>query len=201
MSENDRPYKVKEEHSETIQNVPEERGLDASKYHKTVGGTIVPQTTEFGGVVHAEKQEIPIQEVTMPAEGDVVTQSVGVYNKQELETPSESIAPSGLVASVSHKPGGFPPNSPKRELFKVTMESAVFGKVVIPVVETLLGDDCTVLVTDSSDGFIFTPPISNTPFKVTFEGDKEGTMMFFCGQTFMRPSLKEQYLLLVHADK
>lgn len=197
MTTNAQPYKIKEEHEEIIKVDPSQAGLSAGEYHKVAGGVIVPQVTPTGGTMYEGKQEITIQEVEMPAEGDTVTKKVGVFNKKDSETPSESIAPSELVASVSQSPKGSPP---KRKLIKVTLDSPLFGKVTIPVVESLPGDKCVVLVTDSSDGFSFVPPVSETPFTVTFEGNKKETKMCYCGQTFTRPSLKEQYLLLVHAE-
>lgn len=195
----DKPYVIKEEHNEVVKVSPDQANLNADEYHEVPGGVIVPQITHFGAVQYGgAKQEIPIMEV-VEGENGSHTEPLGTINKQkDSEASSDSIAPSELVASVSQSPKGPPPKP--RKLIKVTLDSPVFGKVVIPAVEILAGNGCTVLVTDSSDGFSFVPPVSDKPFTVDQAGKKMGNM-FYCGQTFDRPSQKEQYLLLVHADK
>jgi hypothetical protein len=193
----DKPYRIKEEHSEAFQVNPAEADLAADKYHKVPGGVIVPQTSEFGGIAYGGKSEIVIQEVTMPGDegGDVVTKPVGVFQKsKDSDSPPGSIAPSGLVAPVSHSPGESP--LPKRKLIKVTLDSPIFGKVQLPVIAVETGTDCMVLVTDASEGFSFVPPVSDKAFTVNIDGKESGKAMF-CGQSFERKTLKEQHLVLV----
>jgi len=189
----EKPYRIKPEHAAVISVVENEAELDADKYHEVPGGVIVPQTRVEGDTPYGKSlQNIPIVEVVETEGMGVSSTPVGVFQKSE-ETPPDKVAPPGLVAPVS-QPEASP--LPKRKLIKVELNSTIFGKVTLPVVEAARGDDCLVLVTDASDGFSFVPPVSETAFTVTINGKDEGHAEF-CGQTFERKTTQEQYLIMV----
>jgi hypothetical protein len=217
-----KPYKIKGEHSEMLSVPPEDKDLNADEYHKIPGGVILPQTREYGGKEYgADEEAIPIVEINMGSEDEPATKKqVGVFqrNSKVKGTSPDNVAPSGLVAPASH-PAVSPLSLPadpqaKKELTKVVLDSKVFGKVTIPASEVVQGVGCILVILDSSDGFTFVPPTSETTFrfqapKVTIvECDKltginrildveVDAQAFFCGQTFERPSVNEQGLIFI----
>jgi len=194
----DKPYKIKDEHEDVIKISPQEADLDANEYHKVPGGVIVPQSTEFGGVVfEGDHQEIPVVEVSMAAsdgDGETRSKTVAVHqrNKPLQEVPPENVAPSGLVAPVSQP--AVPPPKPTEQ---IVLKSDLFGTIKLPVNDVIHGEGCIILVT--AEQFSFVPPVSDKPFTMIRKNKEE--QVWFVGQQFERKALKEQYLILVPPEK
>lgn len=179
----------------------EKDDLSADEYHKSGDGVMVPQTGTYGGVKNGKGVEFDMVEVVCDEDGleTGVKKEVGKYDedrelkKSPVKVPAGGTAgDGGLVAPVNPQPEPPP-------VFKVVLRGESFGEIGIPCVDFIDYEDLITLVSLEDNGFSFTPRACNDV--LTVETDDDEFEVFYCGQTFVRESTGERFMVLIKKEE
>lgn len=186
----------------------------ADEYTVTPGGTVVPETTEWGGQYGSKDGFTAVEVFDVTEDGQA--KKLGTFKAGESEpektvaqdtAPVEARQPGSDSSATSDRTTDLLDNieekvvksvrsiKKKNKKVYVTLKGS-FGEVVLPLIEAFTQGQSVVLVSDLEAGFLYTPPVSRESFTLTMP-DGNDIEVVYPGVAFNRPESDERFTIMV----